>query len=503
MSNPRQIAFFALRDIYRQDAFADAILNKYLAREKDCLPADKRLATELIYGCVRRARTLDAIIDCFAKKQSHRQPRDLRIILHIGLYQIAHLDQIPPAAAVNTTVELAKKNGFKGLAGFVNGMLRNYLRMGDSEWKGCGVWGVGCEESEIGNWEAITLDTQLITQKSRLKAKNSKLEAKNSPKPYTLHPTPDTRHPSNSPIVRLGILHSYPDWIVANWLDQLSLAETDRLCQWFNQSPTIDLRVNVLRTSIETVEQTLQNAGIDAVRSPHLPQALRLPKGAGAIENLPGYQQGWWSVQDSSAQMVGYLLDPQPGETVIDACAAPGGKTTHIAELMGDRGTIWACDKEQKRLAKVSKNSDRLQLDSINILAGDSRNFPQFQNSGDRVLLDAPCSGLGTLHRRADARWRQTPENIKKLSQLQSELLEQVSLWVKTGGILVYATCTLHPAENEEVIQGFLDRNPNWGIEPPPPKTPPAAFASPEGWLKIWPHHYNMDGFFMVRLRKF
>ncbi|NER39676.1 MAG: 16S rRNA (cytosine(967)-C(5))-methyltransferase [Oscillatoria sp. SIO1A7] len=525
MSNPRQIAFLALRDIYRQDAFAEVILNKYLAREKDCLPADKRLATELIYGCVRRARTLDAIIDCLGTKKSHRQPRDLRIILHIGLYQIAYLDQIPPAAAVNTTVELAKKNGFKGLAGFVNGILRHYLRIGNRE-SGMGhwAWGIGNRETgghgdretggygetgghrrwgdgEMGRWGHGDKETKISN--SNLEAKNSNLEAKNSPKPNTQHPTPNTLHPSTSPVVRLGILHSYPDWIVADWLDQLSLAETDRLCQWFNQSPTIDLRVNVLRTSIETVEEKLQNAGIDAVRSPHLPQALRLPKGAGAIENLPGYQQGWWSVQDSSAQMVGYLLDPQPGETVIDACAAPGGKTTHIAELMGDRGTIWACDKEQKRLGKVSKNSDRLQLGSINILAGDSRNFPQFHNSGDRVLLDAPCSGLGTLHRRADARWRQTPDNIKKLSQLQSELLEQVSLWVKNGGILVYATCTLHPSENERVIQGFLDRHPNWGIEPPPPETPPAAFASPEGWLKIWPHHYNMDGFFMVRLRKF
>ena len=493
MSNPRQLAFVALRDIYRRDAFADAILSKYLAREKECLPADKALATELVYGCVRRARSLDAIIDCLAKKPARRQPRDLRFILHIGLYQIAYLDQIPPAAAVNTTVELAKNNGLKGLAGLVNGILRQYLRMGNG--------GLGMGNRELGTGGQVESGIEDRETDSNLEAKNSNLEAKNSPNAQC--PMPNAQCPiPHSPVVRLGVLHSYPDWIVANWLDQLGLEETDRLCQWFNQSPSIDLRVNTLRTSIETVEEALQNAGVAAMRSPHLPQALRLPKGAGAIHNLPGYQQGWWSVQDSSAQMVGYLLDPQPGETVIDACAAPGGKTTHIAELMGDRGTIWACDKEQKRLRKVSQNSDRLQLSSINILAGDSRNFAQFHNAGDRVLLDAPCSGLGTLHRRADARWRQTPDKITQLSQLQSELLEQVALWVKTGGILVYATCTLHPLENEEVIQAFLARHPNWGIEPPPPETPLSAFASPEGWLKLWPHRHNMDGFFMVKLRK-
>jgi 16S rRNA (cytosine967-C5)-methyltransferase len=199
---------------------------------------------------------------------------------------------------------------------------------------------------------------------------------------------------------------------------------------------------------------------------------------------------------------VSHLLDPQPGEVVIDACAAPGGKTTHITELMGDRGKVWACDRTPSRLRKLQENARRLNLQSIQICTGDSRHFLQFQNAADRVLLDAPCSGLGTLHRHADARWRQTPDTIQELSTLQLELISHTSNFVKQGGVLVYATCTLHPAENEGVISAFLAAHPHWEIAPPSGNSPSSNYSTPQGWLKVWPHQQNMDGFFMVRLRK-
>jgi 16S rRNA (cytosine967-C5)-methyltransferase len=173
-------------------------------------------------------------------------------------------------------------------------------------------------------------------------------------------------------------------------------------------------------------------------------------------------------VQDSSAQLVSHLLDPQPGEFIIDACAAPGGKTTHIAELMQDTGKILALDKVKSRLKKLQQNIDRLELGSLEIKAVDVSKCSDYYQVADKVLLDAPCSGLGTLHRRADARWRQTLENIQTLSKLQSELLAKVAQWVKPGGCLVYATCTLHPQENEVVIQSFLRQHSNWRIEQPP-----------------------------------
>jgi 16S rRNA (cytosine967-C5)-methyltransferase len=269
-----------------------------------------------------------------------------------------------------------------------------------------------------------------------------------------------------------------------------------------NQTPAIDLRVNPLRADLETVEAALQAAGVSCQRLPHLPQALRLLSHPGQIQNLPGFSQGWWSIQDSSAQLVGHFLDPQPQEVVIDACAAPGGKTTHIAELMEDSGKIWACDRTPSRMRKLQENMQRLHLKSIEICIGDSRNLSQFRNSANRVLLDAPCSGLGTLHRHADARWRQTPDSVKELSVLQKELLSHTSTFVKEGGVLVYATCTLHPAENEGVIESFLTENPEWKIETPYQDVSFHRYSTSQGWLKVLPHQHDMDGFFMVRLRK-
>jgi 16S rRNA (cytosine967-C5)-methyltransferase len=441
MTNPRQLAFIALREVHK-GAYADVALDRVLQEFK--LPDnDRRLMTELVYGSVRRQRTLDTLIDKLATKKAHQQPPELRTILHLGFYQLRYQEKIPVSAAVNTTVELAKGNGFSSLTGFVNGLLRQYIRLIES-----------------------------------------------SSEPLKL--------PEN-PVERLGILHSFPDWIIEVWLEQLGLKETERLCAWMNQTPTIDLRVNILRSSLEKVESAFKSAGVLVRPIPYLPQGLRLISSTGPIKNLPGFREGWWTVQDSSAQLVSHLLDPKPGNVVIDVCAAPGGKTTHIGELMGDKGKIWACDKTASRLRKLKENVQRLHLESIEICTGDSRNLTQFNNIADCVLLDAPCSGLGTMHRHADARWRQTPSSVQELSQLQKELISHTANFIKVGGVLVYATCTLHPMENEEVISQFLAVNPHWQIESPGSDL--VDIASP-GWLKVWPHQRDMDGFFMVRLRK-
>jgi 16S rRNA (cytosine967-C5)-methyltransferase len=478
MQNPRQIAFLALREVHRRGAFADAALDRAFGNSQ-LNDLDRRLVTELVYGSVRRMRSIDFIIDKLATKKSSQQPPELRTILHLGLYQLEYLNQIPPSAAVNTTVQLAKENGFSGLSSFVNGLLRKYTRLTPPTPPYQG----GAKSVANSPEEAETKTTS------------------NSP-PYQggvgggLY---SLKLPEN-PVQRLGILHSFPDWLVELWLEEIGETETEQLCEWFNQSPTIDLRINPLKSSIAQIETAFKSQNISVSRIPHLPQAVRLNGTIGAIQNLPGYSEGWWTIQDSSAQLVTHLLGPQPGETIIDACAAPGGKTTHSAELMQDEGTIYACDKTASRLKKLKENADRLQMKSIKIHTGDSRHFPEFVNLADRVLLDAPCSGLGTLHRRADARWRHTPENIQQQSQLQSELLANAATFVKSGGVLVYATCTIHPLENETVIRSFLDSNPHWQIEPPTIDLP--VQPSPEGWVKVWPHRNQMDGFFMVRLKQ-
>ncbi|RZM77181.1 16S rRNA (cytosine(967)-C(5))-methyltransferase [Leptolyngbya iicbica] len=441
-SPARRLAFDALKEIYR-GGYADVVLHRLLAKVK-LSAVDRAFATELVYGTVRRQRTLDALIDQLGKKPAHQQLPELRVILHLGFYQLRFLTQVPESAAVNTSVELTKALGKGKLSGVVNGILRQYIRRRQT-----GV-------------DPLTLPSDRVTA--------------------------------------LGIQHSFPDWMVELWLEQLGETDAIALCDWFNQPPAIDLRVNVLQQSREAVQQSLAAAGITVTALPHLSQALRLPPSAGAIQALPGYAEGHWTVQDASAQLVSTLVAPQPGNLVVDACAAPGGKTTHLAELMGDQGLIWACDRTPSRLKKISQNVRRLQLNCIQTCQGDSTEITKFEGEGDRVLVDAPCSGLGTLHRHADARWRQTPASVQELAALQLRLLNRAATWVKPTGTLVYATCTLHPMENEAVIEQFLSTHPDWQILPPQTGEPTAAFATPEGWVKVWPHQANMDGFFMVRL---
>ena len=446
----RQTAFEALRAVDR-GAFADVELNKRFGSSR-LSPQDKGLVTELVYGSVRRQRTLDALIGQYGNREASKQQADLLQILRLGFYQLRYLGQVPDHAVVDTTVQLAKTQRLGKLSGVVNGMLRQYIR-------------------DVGNNPA-----------------NEQTD------PLKL-PTDATG--------RLGVLHSYPNWIIRVWQSMLPDAEVSELCEWFNQSPSLDLRVNLRRHSLDEAEVIFAEAGIEVARVEQVPSALRLKGHNGAIAQLPGYSKGWWAVQDSSAQLVGYLLDPQPGETIMDACGAPGGKSMHMAELMGDEGTVLSCDRTASRTRKIQQNIDRLGLKSVRPLMCDSRNQPTFANQADRVLLDVPCSGLGTLNRHADARWRQTPDSVAGLVTLQRELLAHTSTWVKPGGAMVYVTCTLHSAENEEQIEWFLNEHSGWQIEPPlAPSLALSLPATEQGWIRVWPHRQNMDGFFMVKLRR-
>ncbi|MGI0491349.1 16S rRNA (cytosine(967)-C(5))-methyltransferase [Alkalinema pantanalense CENA528] len=448
--NARQLALLALKQIHQQSAYADFAIDRCLSRNA-LDDRDRRLFTELVYGIVRRQRTLDAIIDRLAKKSSTQQPLDLRLLLQLGLYQLLFLQQIPVSATIHTTVELAKSQRFAGLAGFVNALLRAAYRL---------------IQTNPADPIAVLL--------------------------------PDLGQDPTS----LGIRYSYPDWIIQIYLDQWGLEATQKLCEWMNRPPHLDLRVNTLKTSLTTLATAMAAVGVHTHRVHPVPQCLRLSSRSGAIKDLPGFSEGGWIVQDASAQLVSYLVDPQPGEVIVDACAAPGGKTLHLAELMHDRGTVYACDRTASRLKKLQQNLERLDLHSIKIVEGDARSLTQFTNQCDRVLVDAPCSGLGTLHRHADARWRQTPESVQQLAQLQQEILTQAATWVKPGGILVYSTCTLHPQENEQVVETFLANHRSWQIDLPPSGNVASRLVSPAGWIKVLPHEQDMDGFFMVRLRK-
>lgn len=273
----RQLAFEALCQIERRGAYADVALDRVLRQHTQPEAAKaKSLATELVYGITRQRRTLDALIAKFAQKPLANQRLELRLLLELGAYQLCYLERISSPVAIYETVELAKRNGLSGLAGVVNGILRSLdrARQGGTLWDG---------------------------------------------------------------IDALGERYSFPDWIVTLWQQEYDAAIAERLCVWFNRTPHIDVRVNPLRASVAQVAAAMQGAGIAVEPLPYVLSALRLPAGAGAIAQLPGYTEGWWSVQDASAQLATWLLDPQPGEVAIDACAAPGGKATHMAERMGSR----------------------------------------------------------------------------------------------------------------------------------------------------------------------
>lgn len=448
--NSRQIALEALRLIQRHNAYADVALDCTLSRAKQqnitLLESDRRLITELVYGCTRRQKTLQVVLQNFSQKPTTKLPPDLLIILQIGVYQLCFLDRIKPSAIVHTTVELVKENNLKGLSGFANGILRSILRAKE-------------KEDILAN------------------------------------------------ISDPASFYSYPEWLIELWQKEFGQEAIAKLGNWFNQTPHLDLRVNLLHATKEQVLAAFAEAEIEAVPIPYLPDGIRIAQGSGDVSKLPKFKEGWWSVQDASAQLVTYLLDPQPHEIIIDACAAPGGKTTHISDRLKNTGKVYALDRLASRLKKVDQNTARLGITNVQTIEIDAREFVGLSEGSanakcDRVLLDVPCSGLGTLHRHADARWRQTPDEPYKLAKTQAEILDRATTWVKPEGVIVYSTCTIHPAENEEVIEQFLSNHPDWQIVPPSVDNTAAHFASDRGWVKVLPHEHDMDGFFMVKLQK-
>ncbi|KRO94103.1 MAG: 16S rRNA methyltransferase [cyanobacterium BACL30 MAG-120619-bin27] len=360
----------------------------------------------------------------------------MRWLLHLGLYQLLFSSRVPASAAVSTTVELAKRGGLGRLAPVANGLLR----------------ACGRRRSEAG------------------------------PEPWDgLGPLP------SDPATSFGLRHSLPAWLAELALQWPDPEAFGLAC---NQPPALDLRLNLLSTTPAGALAAFTAAGIEAAPLPDLPGGLTLLGRSGELRALPGYAEGHWCVQDRAAQAVGLLLDPQPGERILDACAAPGGKSTHLAELMANQGEVWAVDRSEGRLRRVGVNAARLGLQCIHTLAADATALaaerPEWLGWFDRILLDAPCSGLGTLARHADARWRISPETITELVPLQRALLESLLPLLKPGGQLVYATCTVHPAENGQLLAGFLADHPGWQLQ--------------QSW-QCWPAASGGDGFFAALLQ--
>lgn len=309
-------------------------------------------------------------------------------------------------------------------------------------------------------------------------------------------PTPDSEA---DPIQYLSIMYAHPTWIVKRWVERYGFYETEQLLAANNERPTIVVRANSLKITSDDLAKLFDERGIKYVKSKYLDEFLKVGHLSG-IYNLDLFNQGYFSVQDESAGLVVKLLDPKPGEMVIDLCSAPGGKTTYIGEMMKNEGKIIAVDKYEHRLNLVKQSCERLGITNVEFIAEDATTA-NFGGKADKVLVDAPCSGFGVLQKKPDIKWQRELSDIKNLVKTQIELLETASKLVKTGGVVVYSTCTIEPEENIEVVKSFLERHPEFEIDDAR-KYLPSDVVTDGGYMETFPHKHDMDGGFAIRLIK-
>jgi 16S rRNA (cytosine967-C5)-methyltransferase len=443
-SSPRAQALYILIRVDAEGAFADQLLASSVAGHS-LSPQARALLHELTYGVLRWRNRLDWMLEQCSQRPLATLAPPVRNLLRLGAYQLCWMDRTPAYAAVWETVQLAKRVGHGGIVAFVNAVLRALAR----------------------RWPSL--------------------------------PLPDR---TTDPESYLTIALSHPRWLVQRWLGRFGLERTEAVCEANNTLPPLTGRVNRLRTTRAELLEAFRGAGCEAEPCRFAPDGIRI-RSHPPFDRFPLLAEGQFYIQDEAALLCGYLLDPQAGERVLDACAAPGGKATHLAELMGDRGEVVALDQSPHRLRLVEDNCRRLGLRSVRCLAGDAAAV-ELSGSFDRIFVDAPCSGLGVIRRHPDARWRKGPELIAAMQGLQQAILEHVSRFLKPEGVLVYATCSTESEENEETLRSFCRRHPNYRLEPAAAYLPEPArmFAHPEGWFQTWPGPEGLDGFFAARLRR-
>jgi 16S rRNA (cytosine967-C5)-methyltransferase len=446
---PRVTALQVLCAVEASEAYVHIALHQQLTRSA-LDKRDRALATELVYGTLRRRLTLDWVLEQYSRHPLEKMPAALRNNLRMAVYQILFLDSIPAAAACHEAVELAKNFGHRGTAGLVNGILRSLLR-----------------EPEKGDFVKAA----------------EKLE----------------------PAERISLLHSHPLWLVEHWLRELGAQETEALCSANNLSPPTFVRANTIRLQRDELVEALREEGVNAAFGQLAPEAVEI-SGFPSISALKAYQAGYFAVQDEASMLAAHALAPRPGELIYDLCAGLGGKTLHIGALMENQGRLLAFDQHKQKLGLLEKAAKRLGITNVKTIPADAASLEaQYWGRADGVLLDAPCSGWGVIRRKPDIRWRIQPERQRDLVKLQRQLLVSAYQCLAAGGRLVYSTCTINRRENEENVAWLVKKYPSLDyidVKAILPNGTDKYGLEPQKTLQLLPHRHGTDGFFLAVLRK-
>ncbi|MBM2841071.1 MAG: Ribosomal small subunit methyltransferase [Bacteroidetes bacterium] len=436
----RGAAVRILNRVERSDSYLDRVLDAEL-RGTELSDLDKGLLTEIVHGVLRWQNKLDWVLNGFSHGNFQKSEVNIKNTLRVALYQILFLDRIPHAAAVNEAVELIKRIRGDKVGGLVNAVLRNIIR----------------------NLEGIRY--------------------------------PD---PNEDKVQYLSVMYSHPHWMVKRWVKRLGDDETQKLLVANNERPGLSLRINKLKAQPGEFLTMLDQQHIQYSGSTHIDFFVKV-KSLTRIGQMDLFRRGFFTIQDESAILPCLMLAPQPGERVIDLCAAPGGKTTAMAEMMKNEGEIIAVDKYEIKLSFIKAACDRLGLRNVKLLAVDASTLESDQ--ADKVLLDVPCSGLGVLTKKPDIKWKRDITDIIKLAKMQGDFIANAARLVKPGGVLVYSTCTTEPEENQEIVKQFLMKHPEFTVEDARQYVS-HDLVNGDGFVETYPHRDGMDGSFAVRFRK-
>ena len=450
INSGRILARMVLDRVEQNESYANLALHEVLAGHPQVEQRERAFCTELVYGTLRNLLKIDFILGRLLSRPLPSLKVPVKNTLRVAIYQLLFLPEIPERAVCHAAVEQVKASRFSGLAGMVNGVIRSFLRT----------------RNQL-SW-------------------------------------PDR---DSQPVEFLSVTYSHPAWLVERWLNRWGWELTERLLAIDNEKPPLTVRMNRLRSDFADLRRELTAAGVELANGRWLDEALTVQSLPGALEDLVAFRDGKLFAQDESSMLVAHLVNPSPGETVIDLCAAPGGKSTHLAELMNNSGTVYSIDDHPHKINLIAENAARLGISVIAPQLADARQFgPPDTATIDAILVDAPCSGTGVLRRRVDARYRRQPEDSAELIRLQREILDHAAELVKPGpgGRIVYSTCTLEPEENQEQIRWFCEKHPefqpvNWrGFLPSRLVADLADATAP--WANVLPSSGGGDGFFLCRL---